>query len=327
VKEEADHVDRRAWVGEVRTGWRQFTLLTRRYLAIQWAQKRALWMMLGQSLFIAALLVWLFGNISDLNVLEDAKHLAEVAAPGVAWSELLPETHEEFLAEAEKAKRTDLTSRLLFLLCVSCIWFGCNNAAKEIVKERAIYSKERDVGLKLSSYYGSKLFLLGVFSVLQVTLLYSIVRFSTNLGGDLQQQWLLLSLSALTGVAMGLAISALANTEDLAVTIVPIALIPQIVLAGLIAPLLHYTRAFSRLSVSSYWSYQGLLMTLDETMQSRLRGAECLDLQDVWTISSVCYVLAVHILVFAIIALVALYVRDTGYGRPRRWLTLPFWSK
>ena len=35
----------------------------------------------------------------------------------------------------------------MFLLAVSSFWFGCNNAAKEIVKERTIYTRERDFNL------------------------------------------------------------------------------------------------------------------------------------------------------------------------------------
>ena len=45
---------------------------------------------------------------------------------------------------------------LLFLLAVTSFWFGCNNAAKEIVKERAIYTRERDFNVQVGSYYCSK---------------------------------------------------------------------------------------------------------------------------------------------------------------------------
>jgi hypothetical protein len=40
---------------------------------------------------------------------------------------------------------------LLFLLAVTSFWFGCNNAAKEVVKERAIYTRERGFNIKLGS--------------------------------------------------------------------------------------------------------------------------------------------------------------------------------
>jgi len=307
---------------ELTTLLRQFRLLTCRYLAIELADKKALAMMFSQSLFIGGLLIWLFGDITKLELPD----LADVAtrfaeADGMTWSEAteFPELgyEEEYLADAEGyvdgvelSKRADYSSRLLFLLSISCIWFGCNNAAKEIVKERVIYVKERDVGLNVLSYYGSKLALLGFFSVLQASLLFYCVRHFTKLGGDVPEQWLLLSLSSLAGVGMGLAISAIANTEDFAATIVPISLIPQIIMAGLIAPLLYYTREFSQVFISAYWAYQGLLGTLETSLQDRLRDAGNLDLGAEWTLAAVSSVLVAHVAVLAIAAIISLFVRD-----------------
>lgn len=299
------------WGGkELLTAWRQFVLLLRRNSAIQLADKRALAMMFGQSLFIAGLLVWLFGDISALNAKDEAVRLMELTAPGIGWEDLFPETQEEYLSEAEEAKRMDRSSKLLFLLCISCIWFGCNNSAKEIIKERTIYSKERDVGLRVPSYYASKLVLLGILTAAQASLLYLIVDYFTCLGGSFADQWLLLSLTALTGVAMGLAISALASSEDVAVTIVPMALIPQIIMAGLIAPLLNHTREFSQICIPAYWSYQGLLQSLDEPLRDRLREADYLVVGSDWTMGPVSGILATYIGVFAVVALAALYSRD-----------------
>jgi hypothetical protein len=300
-------------VGGVLGVLRQFRLLTRRYLAIQWADKKPLAMMIGQSLLIAAFLVWLFGDISQLNVEAEADLIANQASFGIGWEafEYSPqEDIDSIWREAELAKRGDYSSKLLFLLCISCLWFGCNNSAKEIVKERTVYQKERDVGLSVLSYYGSKLTLLGVLSVLQASLLYWCVRHFTALGGHAGEQWLLLSLTALAGVAMGLAISAVANTADLAATIVPLSLIPQIIFGGLIAPLAEYSRWFSRIFISAYWGFQGLLTQLEDPLPTRLRDAEYLDLGVDVSLNHVCLVLLAHVLVFSAIAIAALYARD-----------------
>ena len=310
--------------------WRQFHVLLRRYLAIQWADKRALAMIFGQSLVIAGLLVWLFGDLSKLNVDTEVKlreeQLYELQYGGSLSTmsdedrEFL-EADEEYIrqrdtqrkdlrVEAELTKRTDLSSKLLFLLCISCIWFGCNNSAKEIVKEATIYGKERDAGLRVLSYYGSKFVLLATVSILQASLFFWLVNRFTQLGGDAVGQWLLLSLAATTGVAMGLAISALATSEDLAATIVPMILIPQIILAGLIAPLLNYTRELSEICIPAYWAFQGMLTTLDTSVQERLRDAEYLVLSPHWSPIYVGVVLTGYVLVFASIALISLRVRD-----------------
>lgn len=312
------------------TMWRQFHVLLRRYLAIQWADKRALAMIFGQCVVIAGLLIWLFGDISNLNVdtevqlreeqLYELQYGGSLSTMSAEDREFL-EADEEYIRqrdkqrkelriEAELAKRTDLSSKLLFLLCISCIWFGCNNSAKEIVKEATIYGKERDAGLRVFSYYGSKFVLLAIVSILQASLFFWLVNRFTHLGGDAIGQWLLLSLAATTGVAMGLAISALATTEDLAATVVPMLLIPQIILAGLIAPLQNYTREFSEVFIPAYWAFQGLLTTMENSVQERLRDADYLTLSTNWTPAWGCAVLGVYLLVFAAAAIAALRIRD-----------------
>ena len=103
---------------------RQLVLLVRRYLAILLADKGMLAMMFGQSLLIALLLIWVFGDISRPNAESEALRVADVAAPGVSWAELLPETQAEFRQEASKAASAALTAKILFLLGISCLWFG-----------------------------------------------------------------------------------------------------------------------------------------------------------------------------------------------------------
>lgn len=290
--------------------WRQFVLLSRRYLSIKWADKRSLAMSFGQCLFIAVMLVWLFGDISNLNVEEESLNFAKNVYFVESMDDLFEDQRKEIRTEQEEIKRADRTSKLLFLLCISCIWFGCNGAAKEIVKERSIFAKERDVGLRIISYYGSKILLLGLLAVMQASLLYFIVRHFTNLGGSMLEQWIVLALVSVTGIAIGLAISALSNSVDLAVTVVPVFLIPQIIFAGLIAPLMHGTERFSQVCITSYWSYQGLLSTLDKPIIKRFESAEIYDPSADWTITKVSLVLLGHIAVCAAAAIVVLLYGD-----------------
>jgi hypothetical protein len=68
-------------------------------------------------------------------------------------------------------ERAQRAVNLLFLLNVSCFWFGCNNAAKELVKERVIWKRERDFNLRIDSYFTSKLVVLILIAWIQVALL------------------------------------------------------------------------------------------------------------------------------------------------------------
>ena len=83
----------------------------------------------------------------------------------------------DLAAVTEARNRAVRTDSLLFLLAVSCFWFGCNTAAKELVKERVIFSRERDFNLRVDSYFVSKLLVLAVIALAQAALLYSMVCF------------------------------------------------------------------------------------------------------------------------------------------------------
>ncbi|HEV3116186.1 MAG TPA: ATP-binding cassette domain-containing protein [Gemmataceae bacterium] len=165
------------------------------------------------------------------------------------------------------------TYMLLFILAVTVLWFGCNNAAKEIVKEEAIYGRERAVNLGILPYLGSKFLILGVMSALQVFLLmfviYGGLAFLHWLHGDAMPaseymlaylpQYAVLVLLALTGVALGLLLSACVSSPDRANSLLPYVLIPQIILGGSIiqvsgGPLFWLAAVASPV----YWGYRAI---------------------------------------------------------------------
>ena len=92
----------------------------------------------------------------------------------------------------------------MFLLAVSSFWFGCNNAAKEIVKERIIYTRERDFNLRIGSYYASKLLLLTAFSWLQTILLFTIVWSWCRPPGPATDVLMVMAALALAGSSRGI---------------------------------------------------------------------------------------------------------------------------
>ncbi len=147
---------------------------------------------------------------------------------------------------------------LMFLLAVSSFWFGCNNAAKEIVKERTIYTRERDFNLRVESYYASKLLLVTACSWVQAGLLFAVVRFCCAPPGPIASELIVLLALALAGVTLGLALSAFAATEEMAITLIPMAVIPQIILSGTISPLEGWSKALALVGISTYWGKRGL---------------------------------------------------------------------
>ena len=165
------------------------------------------------------------------------------------------------------------TYMLLFIVSVTVLWFGCNNAAKEIVKEEAIYGRERAVNLRILPYLASKFLILSLLTAFQTLLLILVIYGTLELFGltlghetphpeyrlDYLSQYGVLVLLAMTGVAMGLLLSACVSSPDRANTLPPYVLIPQIILGGGIMPVKTGVLYWVALMASPvYWAFRGV---------------------------------------------------------------------
>ena len=129
---------------------------------------------------------------------------------------------------------------LYFILSLVPVWFGTSVAAREIIRERPVYKRERMVNLGLLPYVGSKLGVLASIVSLQCLLLFGTLKFFTYFGwlklpglyGGMPQL-LVMTLTAMVGIALGLLVSACVKTSETATSLVPLLLIPQILFCGL----------------------------------------------------------------------------------------------
>jgi ABC-type multidrug transport system ATPase subunit/pSer/pThr/pTyr-binding forkhead associated (FHA) protein/ABC-type multidrug transport system permease subunit len=129
----------------------------------------------------------------------------------------------------------ELTPKLIgihFLMVVAALWFGTNNAARDIVGEWTVYKRERMVTLKLGSYVFSKLAILFVLGVFQCLCLLGIVYLALGLKSNFGLDLLILVISAMVGTGLGLSISAFSKTTESAIALLPIVLLPMIALGG-----------------------------------------------------------------------------------------------
>ena len=134
---------------------------------------------------------------------------------------------------------TDHTAALFFVV-VSCVWFGTSNSAREIVTERAIYLRERMVNLSLFNYVLSKFIPLVFICVIQCTILLGIVFFGLGFHGGFLAflgELMVMVLVATCATALGLLLSTAVTSAEAAMSLTPIALIPQVVLGGLMVPM------------------------------------------------------------------------------------------
>jgi ABC transport system ATP-binding/permease protein len=128
----------------------------------------------------------------------------------------------------------------IFMAMFAALWFGCSNAVREIVDEQSIYRRERQTGLRIPSYIGSKLAVLSVLDFVQclsVIIVLLFVHGALSLSaGEVLGALLILFLVAVDGSLIGLLISGLVNSPDKALALFPLALIPELLLAGLFLP-------------------------------------------------------------------------------------------
>ena len=211
--------------------WRQFAVLVHRYLETISLDQRNLALLLLQAPIIGIM-------------------AALIAKPDTFIS----------LPDANGA------TNLLVILSCSMIWLGAMNAAREIVKELPVYRRERMVGLGLVPYLASKYLVLGALCLVQAAVLLGVVGLRARLPA--QGVWLpgpiefyaTLVLSAVAGLAFGLAISTLFSNADRAGALVPYLLIPQIIFV--IAGLGGAAQVLSWLTIS-HWSVQALASSAD----------------------------------------------------------------
>ena len=158
-----------------------------------------------------------------------------------------------------------------FVLSLVSVWFGISVSAREIIRERPVYNRERMVNLGLLPYIFSKLFVLGIIVGIQCLLLFVPLKFLDLVGlmpmpGELlgiPQFWVML-LTAGVGIALGLLISALVKTSEMATSLVPLILIPQILFSGLVGVPTGINKA-AGLVMPATWSFDTMkrFSTLD----------------------------------------------------------------
>jgi ABC-type multidrug transport system ATPase subunit/pSer/pThr/pTyr-binding forkhead associated (FHA) protein len=126
---------------------------------------------------------------------------------------------------------------LLFLLCLASVWFGVSLSAKEIVGERSIYRSERKVRLTPLVYLLSKQIVLSAFLFIQLCLFMIVL--GLTYGSDLtnvMHTLFFLFLLGTSAILFGLCLSAFARTPESVMSFLPLALMPQIILSGIVSP-------------------------------------------------------------------------------------------
>ncbi len=129
--------------------------------------------------------------------------------------------------------------KILFIMAFAAVMFGTINGAREIVKEEPIYRRERTVNLGIAPYMFSKIAVLGVLCLLQSAILVIVLSLKAPFRQGIFlppaiEVYITMALTSLAGLMLGLTISALSPNNDRATSFIPIILIPQVIFSGII---------------------------------------------------------------------------------------------
>ncbi|MFM8230559.1 MAG: ABC transporter permease, partial [Chthoniobacterales bacterium] len=120
----------------------------------------------------------------------------------------------------------------LFLALVVAMFLGLTNSVDDIIRDRPVLQRERNLNVGLGWYILAKVLTLSLFALIQCVFFILIGNWILEVRGMFWIFLLAMVLTAVSGIAIGLLISSLASEGKTAVNIIPIVLIPQIILGG-----------------------------------------------------------------------------------------------
>lgn len=154
----------------------------------------------------------------------------------------------------------------IFIGVIVALFMGLTVSAEEIIKDQKILKRESFLHLSRGSYIASKLILLFSLSAIQTASFVLIGNFILSINGMYFSYWLVFFSASCFANVMGLNISASFNSAVTIYIIIPILLIPQILLSGVVVQFDQLNPAFGSTSrvpligdfMISRWAYEAL---------------------------------------------------------------------
>ena len=155
-----------------------------------------------------------------------------------------------------------------FMAVIVATFTGMSGSAEEIIKDRALLKRESFLHLSYSSYIWSKIVYMAGVSLIQTLLFIVIGNTIMGLHGLFLTWWLILFVTALLANLTGLLLSQCLNSVVAIYISIPMLLIPQILLCGLVVSFSDLTPKSTTGNVPligdlipSRWSYEALAVT------------------------------------------------------------------
>jgi len=155
-----------------------------------------------------------------------------------------------------------------FMSVIVATFIGMSGSAEEIIKDRALLKREKFLHLSYSSYIWSKILFMAGVSLLQTFLFIVVGNSIMGLQGLFGTWWLILFVTAFLANLTGLLLSQCLSSVVAIYISIPMLLIPQILLCGLVVSFSDLTPKSTTGNVPivgdlipSRWSYEALAVT------------------------------------------------------------------
>jgi ABC transport system ATP-binding/permease protein len=145
----------------------------------------------------------------------------------------------------------------LFLSLVVALFLGLTNSADEVIRDRAIIRRERNLQFRPTYYTAAKVATLSLFSVIQCVLYLVIGNRILGIRDMLHWHLLWMLAANLSGVVTGLFISSLVRDAKTALNLIPVVLVPQIILGGALIRYEEMNRDFDLPGSFTRWHAPG----------------------------------------------------------------------
>jgi ABC-type multidrug transport system ATPase subunit len=207
----------------------------------------------------------IFDGTGIFNSMKKYLYATELGRYG--WYDINADKEYFYTSKREYKEKATTYLYLFFVVIIAFIWIGMTNSVKDIVLERPVFLRERLRNLNLLSYVGSKYLVLFIISIVQVAaFLFILFLFIGSAPINYFDMIAIMMLTITVSLGLGLVISSLANQIEFAISLLPLTLIPQLLLAGVfkhIGTMGVYLRGLADLMISR-WSLEAIVNAISD---------------------------------------------------------------
>ncbi|HEV3392633.1 MAG TPA: ATP-binding cassette domain-containing protein [Chthoniobacterales bacterium] len=159
----------------------------------------------------------------------------------------------------------------LFLGLLVAMFLSLTNSADDIIRDRPVLQRERNLDVRLPYYIFAKMSSLSIFALIQCILFVLIGNYILEIRGMFWLHLGLMFMTSVGSVALGLLVSSLVSDAKTAANIVPLVLIPQILMSGALIKYEDMNRNLSLVYSLTRWFHEHPTKDRGKKMDSKLQ--------------------------------------------------------